>query len=209
MKNIWAVGRNYEEHAKELGNLLSPAGTVPMVFLKSTGAVVPNGRKVQLPTWSKEVHHELEIALRLGIDSQQKLFVNAFTIALDLTARDTQAQLKKDGHPWTLAKSFKNSCPLGDWVSATKLGRNNDDVLTALSDLEFTLKVNEVERQHGFTKNMIHKLDNLLRYIADRFPVEDGDVVLTGSPEGVAALKPGDHAVAEIVGFTKANWDFI
>lgn len=209
MKNIWAVGRNYEEHAKELGNLLFPAGPVPLIFLKASGTVVPNGRQVRLPRWSNDVQHELEIAIRLGVDSHGQLSVNAFTIALDLTARDVQAQLKKDGHPWTLAKSFRDSCPLGDWVSASKLGRTDEEVLAALSDLEFTLKLNEKERQRGFTKKMIHKLDVLLSYLGERYPVEDGDVLLMGSPEGVSTLKPGDRVDAEIVGFTKANWEFV
>ena len=206
MKNIWAVGRNYEEHAKELGNLLSPAGTDPLIFLKAGGAVVPNGRTVHLPSWSDEVHHEVEIAIRLGVDSHGHLFVNAFTVAIDLTARDIQAQLKKNGQPWTLAKSFKDSCPLGDWVSASKLGNNDEEILAALGELEFTLKVNGEVRQHGFTKDMLHKVQNVLSYIGERFPVQDGDVLLTGTPAGVTALKAGDQVAAEIVGFTKANW---
>lgn len=209
MKNIWAVGRNYEEHAKELGNAPSTAGSEPLIFLKSAGTIVSNSRQVQLPSWSKEIHHEVEIAIRVGLDSQQKPFVNAFTIALDLTARDIQAQLKKNGQPWTLAKSFRDSCPLGDWVSASKLGRNDEEVLSALGNLEFKLKVNDEERQHGFTRDMVHKVENLLNYIGERFPVQDDDILLTGTPAGVAALKPGDRVIAEIVGFTKASWEFI
>jgi acylpyruvate hydrolase len=206
MKNIWAVGRNYEEHAKELGNAPAAAGTPPLIFLKSGGTVVPNSREIHLPSWSNDIHHEAEIALRLKFGSDQKLTVDAFTIALDLTARDIQAQLKKNGQPWTLAKSFKESCPLGDWVSTSKLGRTDDEILKALGDLEFTLKVNDQQRQHGFTRDMVHRVENLLAYIAERFPVQDGDVLLTGTPAGVAALKAGDQIVAEIIGFTKANW---
>lgn len=209
MKNIWAVGRNYEEHAKELGNLLSPAGSDPMIFLKSGSTAVANERKVQLPAWSKDVQHEVEIAIRIGRDSRGKLSVNAFTVALDLTARDIQAQLKKNGHPWTLAKSFKDACPIGDWVSASKLGGTDEAVFAALNDLEFSLRVNDEQRQRGFTKDMIYKTEILLRYIAERFPVEDGDVLLTGTPAGVSALKPGDQVYAEIVGLTRASWSFV
>lgn len=207
MKNIWAVGRNYEKHAKELGNSPAAAGSEPLIFLKSAGAFVPNGKKVQLPAFSKDIHHEVEVAIRLGVDSRDALFVNAFTVALDLTARDIQTQLKKNGQPWTLAKSFRDSCPIGDWVSASKLGNSDDDILAKLGDLEFKLLVNESERQHGFTRDMVHKVGPLLQYIGERFPVEDGDVLLTGTPAGVAALKSGDQVVAEIVGFTKATWE--
>ncbi len=209
MKNIWAVGRNYEEHAKELGNAPAVEGSPPLIFLKSGGTVVANSRQVQLPRWSNDIHHEIEIALRLELAADGKITVNAFTVALDLTARDVQTQLKKNGQPWTLAKSFKDSCPLGDWVSTTKLGRSEEEVLAGLGKLEFTLKVNEQERQHGFTRDMVHRVENLVAYIGERFPVQDGDVLLTGTPAGVAALKPGDQVVAEIIGFTKANWEFI
>lgn len=209
MKSIWAVGRNYEEHAKELGNAPATAGSPPLIFLKSGGTVVANSREVRLPNWSNDIHHEVEIALRLKVASDNKISVDAFTIALDLTARDFQNQLKKAGQPWTLAKSFKDSCPLGDWVSAAKLGRTDSEVLNGLGKLEFTLKVNDQERQHGITQEMVHSVENLLAYLSDRFPVLDGDVLLTGTPAGVAALKAGDQAVAEIIGFTKANWKFI
>lgn len=209
MKNIWAVGRNYEEHAKELGNAPSTAGSPPLIFLKSAGTVVANSREVTLPSWSTDIHHEVEIALRLKLASDGQIEVDAFTIALDLTARDAQTQLKKNGQPWTLAKSFKDSCPLGDWVSAAKLGRTNDEVLKGLRNLEFTLKVNDQERQHGFTRDMVHQVESLLNYVGERFPVQNGDLLLTGTPAGVAAVKPGDQAIAEIIGFTKANWKFV
>lgn len=208
MKNIWAVGRNYEDHAKEMG-VSTSVKSEPMIFLKAASSAVPNGNEVPLPNWSKDVHHEIEVAIRIGRSSRGELSVHAFTIALDLTARDFQAQLKKNGQPWTLAKSFKNACPLGDWISADKLGRNGAEVLAGLENLEFVLKVNNEQRQHGFTKDMVHNTQTLLSYIAERFPVEDGDLLLTGTPSGVGPLKPGDLAEAEIVGFTKANWKFV
>ena len=194
VRNIWAVGRNYADHAKELGNAVpAPAGE-PMIFLKAGSCVVPAGEAIRLPSFSQEVHHEAEVALRFG----PGLKFDAITIALDLTARDWQVKLKAAGHPWTLAKSFANSCPLGNFV---KIPDGTD-----LQNLEFSLKVNGEVRQAGRTADMIHGIEKLRNYVIERFPVVEGDVLLTGTPAGVARMQSGDRMEASIKGLIEARW---
>jgi 2-keto-4-pentenoate hydratase/2-oxohepta-3-ene-1,7-dioic acid hydratase in catechol pathway len=193
-RNIWAVGRNYGDHAKELGHQAPAADSEPMVFLKAGSCVVNFDETFALPPFSTDVHHECEIALQFGANGQFR----ALTVALDLTARDLQTKLKANGHPWTLAKSFNASCPLGPLVPLT----SNID----LQNLEFRLHVNGELRQHGFSREMIHPIEKLRQYVLARFPVEEGDLLLTGTPAGVARMNPGDVLLAEIVGLVKAQW---
>lgn len=194
IRNIWAVGRNYGEHAKELGNAVpTPAGD-PMIFLKAGSSIVENGETFRLPHFSQDVHHELEVALRFGPQMEW----SEITLALDLTARDVQARLKAQGHPWTLAKSFQSSCPLGPLVS---IPAGCD-----LQNLEFELRVNGAIRQKGHTSDMIHSIENLRRYVLEHFPVVEGDLLLTGTPAGVAALRTGDRIEAKIQGLVEAQW---
>jgi 2-keto-4-pentenoate hydratase/2-oxohepta-3-ene-1,7-dioic acid hydratase in catechol pathway len=194
VRNIWAVGRNYSAHAKELGNTAQTAESDPMIFLKAGSSVVQNGAVVTLPAFSKEVNFEAELAFRFGKDRR----FSGLTIALDLTARDWQTKLKNQGHPWTLAKSFSNSCPLGPMIDLPP------DL--NLGDLRFTLKVNGELRQKGHSHDMVHSPEKLRAYVAERFPVCEGDLLLTGTPEGVGVLNPGDQLEAEIVGLVKATW---
>ena len=200
MANIWAVGRNYSEHIRELGNLNAPPAPYPMIFLKSGSSIVANGASFSLPKFSNDIHHEVEIALRFDAH----LLVDAFTIALDLTARDTQATLKAAGHPWTLAKSFKNSAPLGPWHVLAKSAEPKDHA--ELKDLSFSLYVNEELRQQGSVHDMIFSMQEICDYVRENFAVLPGDIVLTGTPKGVAQIKPNDVLKAEIKNFVKAQW---
>ncbi len=184
--NIWCVGRNYAEHAKELGNSVPEE---PMIFLKAGSTIVPNQGRFALPKFSQDIHHECEVAYRF--DAQLNL--SEMTLALDLTARDVQTKLKNAGHPWTLAKSFKASCPIGPFVEAQ-------------FDVAFIFKVNGETRQMGQTHDMIHSTDKLKKYVLERFPVHPGDLLLTGTPKGVSRLAPGDRLEAEIPGILKAAW---
>ncbi len=190
LRNIWAIGRNYADHAKEMG--ASQPLSEPMIFLKAGSTAVRNGGEIHLPDWSKEIHHEVEIAYRLGAD----LKPDAFTLALDLTARDLQTKLKNAGHPWSLAKSFRDSCPLGDWAPMHPAGQH----------LEFFLEVNGQRRQQGSTAQMIFSLAQICEYLQPRFPLCEGDVILTGTPAGVAQMFAGDELYAEIKGAQAARW---
>lgn len=193
IRNIWAVGRNYAEHAKELGNEVPKE---PLIFLKA-GSCLVDGDEIQLPAWAKDVHHEVELALQFD----ERWHIHRAAVALDLTERTLQSQLKAKGSPWTLAKSFTNSCPLSDFFEVRHLDE--------LKNLEIILKVNGQVRQKGNTQQMIFSLKQQVKYTLDHFPVCANDLLLTGTPSGVAAIKPGDVLEAEIVGKIKKTWKVI
>ncbi len=195
VRNIWAVGRNYADHAAEMKSELPKT---PMIFLKA-GSSLDTRPNIKLPSWSKDVHHELELAY--WIDDKLKL--SHVTLALDLTARDAQAEAKSKGNPWTLAKSFTGSCPIGSWISLSEIG--------PLETLQFELKKNKQVVQSGFARDMIFKPQTLLEHIVKHFPVVSSDIILTGTPAGVGPLKSGDvlEAVlrAENREFLTCHWD--
>jgi acylpyruvate hydrolase len=180
IRNIWAVGRNYADHAAELKN---PIPKSPLIFLKA-GSSIESGSKIILPKWSKNVQYELEIALLID----ENLNFSHFTLALDLTARDVQTEAKEKGNPWTLAKSFTGSCPLSSWVSL-------QDIAT-LDELQFELLKNQKSVQRGFAKDMLFKPLQLLEYVKMHFPVVPNDILLTGTPAGVGPLVSNDSLEA-------------
>lgn len=200
IRNVWAVGRNYGAHAKEMG---APVPSKPLIFLKA-GSTVTFEKDVTLFRGSADIHHEIEIALRFGTKTDglgRPLFDQA-ALALDLTARDLQTELKRQSYPWTLAKSFRESCPMSDAI----------EVSDPLPHFEFELLVNGERRQRGDTTDMIFNFEQLRLYVLEAFPVASGDWLLTGTPEGVAALNPGDVATASLkstAGQTlSAQWRF-
>lgn len=206
--NIWAVGRNYSDHAKEMG---SAVPSKPMIFLKA-GSTVIHDESVPLWRGSQDIHHEIEIALRFSAAGQSfsaagqsvgtggfvaddpnpsahgyaDLKFDAAALVLDLTARDLQAKLKADGHPWTLAKSFIASCPMGPAV----------EIANEVPHFEFEFSVNGAIRQTGKTEDMVFGFEQLRRYCLECFPVRPGDWLLTGTPSGVGRLVPGDKGQA-------------
>ena len=181
---IWCVGRNYAKHAKEMNAEIPKS---PLIFIKS-GGCLKETNFISLPSFSQDIHHELEIALLLG----DSLEVSSIALALDLTARDIQTELKKKGLPWALAKSFKESCPTSQWVPYQGEGW--------FKTLSFDLKVNGTIRQLGKTKDMIFQPAELIKYLKSLYPILPGDIILSGTPEGVAPLKPGDALDAQING---------
>jgi len=182
--NIWCVGRNYAEHIKELGNQGSAPTDAPMIFLKAGSSALPPG-PLPLPAWSQDVHHEVELAIELGPDLQPV----RGAVALDLTARDVQAKLKKAQWPWTLAKSFPASTPLGPAFPLQGVD---------VAGLHLHLEVNGKVRQSSPTSLMLFSVPVLLQYVKAHFPVVPGDVVLTGTPHGVSKLAAGDVVVAQV-----------
>lgn len=182
IQNIWAVGRNYAAHAKELGHAVTES---PMIFLKA-GSTAVRGSQFHLPAISSDIHHEIEIALRFGPDLQ----FDAFALALDLTARDRQTELKSKGHPWTLAKSFRESCPLSTDMNLPP---------GPVPRFQFELRVNNEVRQRGDTNLMVFDCETLRRYVIASFPVVPGDYLLTGTPEGVGPIKAGDRLSARAI----------
>ncbi len=188
------VGRNYAAHAKELGNAVPDA---PILFLKPSTAMVPLSPSFSIPSDRGSCHHETEIAVLIGKTISKvgiadvPAAIAGFGLALDLTLRDLQNELKKQGYPWEVAKAFDGACPLSPFIKAEQFG----DVYAT----EFSLTVNGEQRQHGFTKDMITPVHELIAYISQIFTLEAGDIVLTGTPEGVAPLKLGDKLVLSVM----------
>lgn len=189
--NIWAIGRNYRAHASELGN---PVPESPLIFLKSGDCFELEKSFIELPHWSIEIHHEVELLLRLN---EQKKVSHA-AIALDLTERHYQGQAKQKGQPWTLAKSFKGSCPSSAFFPVSSWQE--------LENLELKLWVNDELRQHGHTRDMIFPIPHIIAFIDQHFPLQHQDLILTGTPEGVGPLQAGDIVRAAIPGKVEAQW---
>lgn len=171
--SIWCVGRNYVEHAKELGNAIPEK---PLFFLKS-GHTLFRGPTMAYPAGILSLHHELELAFRFD----QHLRLSHIALALDLTDRQRQTELKNKGEPWTLAKSFKNSCPISPWIP-----------FDSNENYSFELHVNGQKKQAGDMSLMIFKWPDLLAYLNLHFPVSENDILLSGTPSGVGALNSGD-----------------
>lgn len=191
IRNIWAVGRNYADHAKELGNSIP---TAPMIFLKAGSCASINSTEIVLPWWTEDVHHEIELALKFN----SHLGIVEGAVALDLTERHLQTEAKKAGQPWTLAKSFQQACAVSSFFSIRKL----DEV----RDVRLRLWVNDELRQEGRTSQMIFPFETILDFVTSRFPVCPSDLLLTGTPSGVGPLQNGDRVRAEIEGFITHSW---
>jgi 2-keto-4-pentenoate hydratase/2-oxohepta-3-ene-1,7-dioic acid hydratase in catechol pathway len=189
---VVAIGRNYAEHAAELGHE-TPAE--PWAFLKPSTSVVGPGDPIAYPSFSREVHHEAELAVVIGRLCREvprervKDVILGYTCANDVTARDTQRTEKQ----WARAKGFDSACPLGPWIE-TGL-----DLATA-GDLAVTATVNGELRQAGRTRQMIHSIEDLIVNITEAMTLLPGDVLLTGTPAGVGPLLPGDEVAVTIEG---------
>lgn len=189
---IFCIGRNYSEHAKELGNAVPEN---PVVFSKPDTALLKNGEPFYLPEFSKDVHHEIELVIRInkvGKNIQEKFAQNYFNeigLGVDFTARDLQAQLKAKGLPWELAKGFDGSAPLGDFFSIEGLDLNN---------INFGLKKNDVWVQQGNSRDMIFSFAQIISFISSYFTLKVGDLIYTGTPAGVGPVKIGDKLVGYV-----------
>ncbi len=195
---ILCLGQNYAKHAKEMG---ATAPTSPIIFLKPSTAIIENGEPIVLPTISDDVHHEVELTVLLGKQGknipQSRAFnyVAGYGIGLDMTMRDRQKEAKAAGNPWSIAKGFDTSAPLSPFISK--------DNVNSPDNLEITLSVNGKERQHSNTSNMIYKIDYIIAFLSSIFTLEKGDVIYTGTPEGVGKVVAGDVIEAEISGVGK------
>jgi 2-keto-4-pentenoate hydratase/2-oxohepta-3-ene-1,7-dioic acid hydratase in catechol pathway len=185
---IVCVGRNYADHAAELGNEVPKE---PLLFLKSPSAVIRTGEAIVIPSQSSRVEHEGELAVVIGRECKNigdgedpYQYVQGYTCLNDVTARDLQ---KKDGQ-FARAKSFDTFCPIGPWIE-TEL---------EVSDLDVTCRLNGEVKQSGRTSQMVFPVDFLIRYISRQMTLKAGDVIATGTPSGVSKLNPGDLCEVEI-----------
>ena len=191
---IVCVGRNYREHAKELGNEVPKE---PLIFLKPPSSVVWEGEAIVLPKTSSRVEHEGEIGVVVGktlirvSEDDAARGIRSIVAVNDVTARDLQ---KTDGQ-WTRAKGFDTFCPLGEESSK----------LPDLDSLTVVTRVNGVERQRGKSSEMVFSIPSLLAYISRIMTLEPGDLVATGTPSGVGPLAPGDVVEVEIPGVSRVS----
>lgn len=192
---IICIGRNYVDHIKELGNATP---TAPVIFMKPATAVIGDGEAIRIPPYSRDCHYEAELAVLIGApgkdipDSEALSHVAGYGVAIDMTLRDVQDELKKKGLPWEIAKGFDTACPLSSFVPASRVA--DPQALT------IRLSLNDEERQNGSTGLMIHPVARIISHMSSIFSLETGDVILTGTPAGVGRVVAGDTLVADIAG---------
>ena len=178
---IVCIGRNYGEHAKELGNAIPEE---PVIFLKPSSALIPQGGPIKLPSFSNDIHHEIELVYRIARTASGPE-VDGITIGLDLTARDLQQRLKEKGLPWEKAKAFDGSAYVAEpFLDMKDLGD---------CDQTFSLLRNGTLVQEGHNGQMIFDLKTLIAHVERYMRLETGDVLFTGTPAGVGRIAPGDR----------------
>jgi 5-carboxymethyl-2-hydroxymuconate isomerase len=192
---ILCIGRNYVDHIRELGN---ETPTAPVIFMKPASSVIATGEEIHIPPYSTNCHHEAELALLVGKrarnipEGEALSCLVGYGVAIDLTLRDVQDELKKKGLPWDIAKGFDTACPLSDFVPANQVPDPQQ--------LTIVMTVNGEERQNGPTSLMINPAARIVSHLSTIFTLEPGDVILTGTPAGVSRIEPGDQLTAEIPG---------
>jgi 2-keto-4-pentenoate hydratase/2-oxohepta-3-ene-1,7-dioic acid hydratase in catechol pathway len=189
---IIAIGRNYAEHIKELQN---ERPDEPVVFLKPDTALLKDNAPFYYPDFSKDIHHEVEILLKINKEGKNidpkfaHKYYDEIGIGIDFTARDLQQKCKTKGLPWEIAKAFNGSAPVSSFVPKTNYN---------LADLNFSLLINGQPRQHGNTKLMLFDFDYLVAYVSKFFTLKTGDIIFTGTPQGVGPVQVGDQLEAFI-----------
>jgi len=188
---IIAIGRNYAEHAKELNN---PVPTVPVIFMKPDTALLRENKPFYHPDFSEDIHHEIEIVLKVckeGKHINEKFAGNYYEeigLGVDFTARDIQQKHKEKGLPWELAKSFDGSAPVSNFVPKEKFAD--------LYDLNFKLEINGETRQQGNTKDLLFPFERIIAFVSRYITLKKGDLIFTGTPQGVGKVNVGDHLEA-------------
>lgn len=195
VRQVWCVGRNYAEHAREMG--VDPERAEPIFFSKPAQAVV-NRSRVAYPEATDELHHEVELVVFLGgggrnLDAEAcRDLIFGYAVGVDLTRRDVQAKAKQAGHPWEMSKGFDQSAPVATIVPASEW--------QPAPDRAISLEVNGQPRQHGRLEEMIWPVAELLSHLSRVVMLNAGDVIFTGTPSGVGPLQVGDRVAARIDG---------
>jgi fumarylpyruvate hydrolase len=193
---IYCVGRNYADHAIEMGG--DPKRESPFFFQKNPDNIVIDDGEFPYPSSTSEVHHEVELIVALNgrgheIDVHRaREFIYGYGVGLDMTRRDLQAECKKAGRPWEIAKAFEKSAPCSALIRASEIGHPETGAIW--------LKVNGETRQQGDLGQMIWKVPEIISYLSGFFELAPGDVIMTGTPAGVAATRQGDRLHGHIQG---------
>lgn len=185
---IICIGRNYAEHAKEMN---APVPTEPVFFLKPDTALLKDNQPFYYPDFSKEIHHEIELVLKITKNGKNideafaHKYYDEIGIGIDFTARDIQAACKEKGLPWEKAKAFDNAAPLGQFIDKKKIAD--------LRNINFQLLINGKAVQQGNTKDLLFSFDTIIASVSKFITLKTGDLIYTGTPEGVGPVKIGDR----------------
>jgi len=199
---IIAIGRNYAAHAKELNN---PVPSVPVIFMKPDTAVLKDNKPFYIPEFSSDIHYELEVVLKISKEGKhiQEKFAHTYYeeigLGIDFTARDIQSAHKEKGLPWELAKAFDNSAAVSNFVPKESLGD--------LKAIQFELKVNQESRQNGNTENILFSFEQIIAFVSKYITLKKGDLIFTGTPEGVGQVHQGDRLEAWLEGQQLLNFE--
>jgi len=194
------LGRNYVAHAAEMK---AEVPRLPVVFLKPSSALPAEPGKVRFPAFARELHHEVELVVMIGSRAKNVTAESAmrhvagYAVGLDMTLRDIQAEAKRQGLPWTVSKAFDDSAPVSPFVAPERVSDPHDLVLR--------LKVNGALRQRSSTGMMIFRIPEIIAYLSTVFTLDPGDLVFTGTPEGVGPVARGDLLEAELEGVTSLS----
>ena len=190
---ILCVGQNYLDHAKEMGGKVPK---VPMIFMKPTSTLIYDGDTISHPSYSDEMHHEVELVLLIGkkiknaSDAEAEGAIEAYAVGLDMTLRDLQRQFKDAGHPWTLAKGFDDSAVVSEFIS------KEDYKISGNETIE--LYKNGKLQQSSTINKMIFTPSVIVKFVSERMTLEPGDLIYTGTPEGVSKVEKGDVLTSKI-----------
>jgi acylpyruvate hydrolase len=199
---IIAIGRNYAEHAKELNN---PIPDSPVIFLKPDTALLKDNKPFYIPDFSSDIHFELEVVLKIAKEGKHisekfaHKYYEEIGLGIDFTARDIQTAHKAKGLPWELAKAFDHSAAVSNFIPKTDIEN--------IYDLPFELKINNESRQNGNTKNMIFSFEKIIAFVSRYITLKKGDLIFTGTPEGVGQVHQGDKLEAWLQGQQLINFD--
>ena len=192
---IIAVGMNYALHKKELGD--AEELTEPVIFMKPDSSILRDGKPFFLPDFAQEFHYETEVVVRISrlgkcIAPQfAHRYYDAVTVGIDFTARDLQRKFRQNGHPWELCKGFDNSACIGRFVPLEEVGGD-------VQQLDFRLEIDGKEVQHGYTSDMLFKVDEIIAYVSRFMTLKIGDLIYTGTPVGVGPVAIGQHLQGEL-----------
>ena len=196
VRRIWCVGRNYADHAREMGH--DPSREPPFFFQKPADAVVPSGSTLPYPSMTKDLHHEIELVVAIGkggtnIPVAKALdHVFGYGVGLDMTRRDLQSEAKKHQRPWEMGKSFDQSCPVTPLVPAAGIGHPSQGAIW--------LKVNGEVKQRGDLNQQIWRVEETIAYLSQFVALEAGDLILNGTPAGVGPCRAGDKLEGHVDG---------
>jgi 2-keto-4-pentenoate hydratase/2-oxohepta-3-ene-1,7-dioic acid hydratase in catechol pathway len=190
---IICIGRNYAAHAKELKNEVP---TAPVFFMKPDTALLKDNAPFYIPTFSNEIHYEVELVIKISKNGKTILpqfahkYYDQITVGIDFTARDLQEQCKEKGLPWEKAKAFDHSAVIGRFISLSDLPKKNE--------VSFSLSLNKKEVQQGVSNQMLFSIDQIIAYVSGFITLKTGDLIYTGTPAGVGPVKIGDRLEAKI-----------